>query len=122
MRLIIDIPLAGVWFVMGLGCKVLGLAPRHEQIVARILGGDHSHLLTVLIGCGEIGIAAWILSGIRPRMAAGVQIALVAVMNVIEFFLARDLLLFGAGNLAFATAFIVFVAFTTKLRSPCSQP
>ena len=121
MRPFIDIPLAAIWLAMGLGCKVLGLVPRHQEIVARILGEEHSRLLTVLIGCGEIGMALWILSGIRPKLAAVVQISLVAVMNVPELLLARDLLLFGSGNLVVAVAFIGFVATTANLhRAPRS--
>jgi hypothetical protein len=105
---------------MGLGCKVLGLVPRHREIVARILGEDFASPLTIAIGFGEIGMAAWILSGIRPRLCAYAQIGLVAVMNVIEFLLARDLLLFGAANAIFAAGFIAFVIFTERTR-PCSD-
>ena len=42
--------LALVWLVMGLGCKVLGWEPRHEEIVARILGEDFAPTLIILIG------------------------------------------------------------------------
>ena len=110
MRPITDIPLATVWLVMGLGCKVLGLVPRHQEIVARILGEQHAHDLTILIGCGEIAIGLWILTGIRRRVAAVVQIVLVAVMNLIELRFAGDLLLFGWGNLVVAVCFCGFVA------------
>jgi len=78
--------LAASWLVMGLGCKVLGLVPRHEAIVARILGEGIAPALTIAIGFGEVGIALWILSGIRPRVCAGLQIALVATMNVLEWY------------------------------------
>jgi uncharacterized membrane protein YphA (DoxX/SURF4 family) len=59
-----------VWLANGLLCKVLGLVPRHEAIVARILRPAHAPLLTRLIGLGEIGIALWIVSGIKPRWCA----------------------------------------------------
>ena len=104
---------------MGLGCKVLGLVPRHREIVARILGEEFAGPITIAIGIGEIGIAAWILSGFRPRLCATAQIGLVAVMNVIEFALARDLLLFGAVNAVVALAFI-FVVYLTEHTRPCS--
>jgi hypothetical protein len=109
--------LAGIWLVMGLGAKVLDLAPRHREIVARILGEDHADLLTVAIGMGEIGMAAWILSGRFPRLCAIAQIGLVGVMNFIEILLARDLLLFGAWNGLVALAFILFVALTQWPRT-----
>jgi uncharacterized membrane protein YphA (DoxX/SURF4 family) len=110
MRTSLRILIAAVWLVMGLGAKVLGLAPRHREIVSRILGEDHAGTLTVLIGVGEIFLAAWILSGRYPRLCVAVQIGLVAMMNVIEFTIARDLLLFGGWNLIVAIAFMVFVA------------
>ncbi len=42
---IATILIAGVWVVNGLFCKVLNLTPRHESIVARILGDAHAHVL-----------------------------------------------------------------------------
>lgn len=110
MRTPLRILIAAVWLVMGLGAKVLGLAPRHREIVSRILGEEHADTLTLVIGLGEILLAAWILSGRYPRLCVAVQIGLVATMNVIESTLARDLLLFGRWNLLVAVAFMVFVA------------
>lgn len=120
MRRLPRLFLAAVWLAMGLGCKVLGLAPRHREIVARILGGEHADALTVLIGFGEMGMAAWILSGRFPRICAAVQIGLVGVMNVLEFILARDLLLFGGWNALLAAVFMILIASTELLprRSP----
>ncbi len=79
---------AAVWIANGLFCKVLNLVPRHEQIVARILGDQYSGLLTKAIGAAEIAMAVWILSGIMPRLNAMTQIVVVGAMNVLEFFLA----------------------------------
>lgn len=101
--------IAAVWFVNGLFCKVLGFVPRHEQIVARILGADYAGLLTLTIGVLEIGLAVWILSGIQSRLSARMQILLVVGMNVIEFAVAPDLLLWGKANAAFALAFVLLV-------------
>lgn len=127
MRLLPRLLLAAVWLGMGLGAKVLGLVPRHREIVARILGEEHATTLTVLIGLGEILLAAWILTGRFPHTCALVQIGLVLAMNLIEFTIARDLLLFGGWNLALALAFILFVALVqwprrsaTPTASPCS--
>jgi hypothetical protein len=66
--------------------------------VARILGKEHSAILTRTIGFAEIGMTIWILSGVLPRFCAVVQILLIAAMNIIEIVLAPDLLLFGKGN------------------------
>ncbi|MBK6827862.1 MAG: DoxX-like family protein [Chitinophagaceae bacterium] len=101
--------IAAVWIANGLLCKLLNLVPRHEQIVARILGDEHSRLLTLLIGISEIMMAAWILSGYQTKLNAIVQIAVVTTMNSIEFILAPDLLLWGKFNAVFAFIFILVV-------------
>jgi len=38
--------IAIIWLLNGLFCKVLNLVPRHQEIVARILGSTHSRALT----------------------------------------------------------------------------
>ena len=103
--------IATVWMVNGLFCKTLNLVPRHQEIVSRILTTDNARLLTFLIGLAELGMAAWILSGIRKRFNAVVQIVLIATMNSIEFIFAPDLLLWGRANAIFAFAFIILIYF-----------
>jgi uncharacterized membrane protein YphA (DoxX/SURF4 family) len=103
--------IATVWIVNGLFCKVINLVPRHEQIVARILGDDHSRLLTILIGLSEIIMAVWILSAYKTRLNTIVQITVVATMNTLEFILVPDLLLWGKLNSLFASIFILVVYF-----------
>lgn len=98
--------LTALWLVNGLLCKVLNLVPRHEQIVARILGPAHARPLTLAIGLAEIGMAAWVLSGIGRRWCLLAQMGLVAAMNLLEFALAPDLLLWGRLNLGFAAGFV----------------
>lgn len=101
--------IALVWLVNGLVCKVLNLVPRHQQIVARILGPDQARLLTVLIGSLEILMTVWILSGIQPRLCTWVQVIVILAMNILEFILAPDLLLFGRMNLVFALLFAAVI-------------
>lgn len=98
--------IALIWIANGLLCKVLNLVPRHQEIVARILGEEHSRTLTLLIGISEIGMAIWILSGIKKRLNAIAQIGIIATMNTIEFMLAPDLLLWGKLNSLFALLLI----------------
>ncbi len=100
-----------VWVANGLFCKVLNLVPRHQQIVSRILGTQHSRLLTIAIGCAEIFMAVWILSNIKTRLNAITQIVIVATMNTLEFILLPDLLLWGKFNALFAFLFILVVYF-----------
>ncbi len=101
--------IAAVWVSNGLFCKVLNLVPRHQQIVAAILGEGGARPLTVAIGIAEIGMAAWILSRIRARWSAVFQICVVGIMNVLEFVLVPDLLLWGRANAIFALCFVAMV-------------
>ncbi len=103
--------IAAVWLANGLLCKVLNLVPRHEQIVAAILGESYSRTLTVLIGFSEIFMAIWVLTQYKSRINAVVQMAVVAVMNILEFILVPDLLLWGRMNAVFALMFIALVWF-----------
>lgn len=100
---------AAVWLVNGVWCKILDGVPRHREIVARILGEDHSLSLTRMIGAGEVVMALWILSGIRWKWSCAAQIAAVLLMNVIEFFVVPDLLLFGRFNSLVALAYVSLV-------------
>ena len=101
--------IAAVWLVNGLFCKVLNLVPRHQQIVARILGEEHARSFTLLIGILETIMAAWIISRIWPRLNAVVQILVVAIMNTLEVILVPDLLLWGRFNAFFAFLFILLI-------------
>ncbi|WP_022823425.1 DoxX-like family protein [Hymenobacter norwichensis] len=97
--------IALVWLINGLLCKVLYLVPRHEAIVARILGPAYAGPLTRLIGVAEIVMALWVLSGRWVKLNVAIQIALVLGMNMLEFLLAADLLLWHEFNLVFAGLF-----------------
>lgn len=110
IRIVLKILISLVWLINGLFCKVLNFVPRHQLIVARILGDDFSNLITRAIGSLEILMFVWILSGIKSRLCAILQIIIVLTMNVIEFILAPDLLLFGKANLLIAFAFTGVVA------------
>ena len=101
--------IALIWLINGLLCKVLDLVPRHAAIVARILGPAYAGPLTRLIGLAEIGMAVWLLSGIRRRWCVLAQMVLVATMNALEFWLAPDLLLWGRANAVFAGLFVLLL-------------
>lgn len=110
--------IAFVWLVNGLLCKVLNLVPRHEQIVASILGDKYSRTLTLMIGFSEIGMAVWILSRFKTRFNAIVQIAIVASMNILEFILVPDLLLWGRFNSIFACLLMLTIYYTEFKLNP----
>lgn len=107
----IRLGIALVWLINGLLCKVINLVPRHQQIVERITGLTNGRVLTFCIGIMELLMAIWILSGFYRRFNAGLQIVLIAVMNTIEFFMARDLLLWHQFNSLFALLLICIIYF-----------
>lgn len=98
--------IAAVWLINGLYCKVLNMVPRHKQIVSAILGSTYAEILTKTIGIAEVLMALWIVSGIQRRLNIVIQIIIIAAMNILEFFLAPTLLLWGRMNLLFALLFI----------------
>lgn len=106
---IVTLFIAVVWIVNGLFCKILKMVPRHELIVARILKSEHADLITIFIGFLEILMAIWILNGYKSRWNAIVQIVIIALMNLLEFILAPDLLLWGKLNIVFAFSFVLLI-------------
>jgi hypothetical protein len=101
--------IASVWLINGLFCKVLNGVPRHELIVAEILGKDHSRTFTLLIGGSEIVLTVWILIRIKTRLNAITQIGIVTIMTILEFILVPELLLWGRLNALFAFFFVCLV-------------
>lgn len=111
VHILINIIISIIWLLNGLYCKVLNYVPRHREIVSKILGLDLSAtvIITTLIGIAEILMAFWILSRIRGRLNALVQISIIAIMNILEFILAPDLLLWGRFNILFAFLFLFLI-------------
>ncbi len=109
--------IAIVWIANGLFCKIFNLVPRHEEIVTRILGNSYSSSITVIIGILEIIMAIWIISAYKSNLNAILQITIVAIMNILEYILVPDLLLWGKFNILFAMLFICLVYYTNfKLK------
>jgi len=90
---------------------VFNLVPRHQQIVAIILGDHYARPLTFVIGISEIIMAVWILSRYKSKLNAIAQIAVIATMNALEFILVPDLLLWGKFNSLFALLLIAVIYF-----------
>lgn len=109
MHRLITVLIASVWLANGLLCKVLNLVPRHQQIVAAILNSEHAQTFTVSIGVAETAMAIWILSEYRSRLNVITQIAVITTMNVLEFFLVPQLLLWGKLNSVWAFLFIIVI-------------
>jgi len=117
---IIRLIVASIWFINGIYCKLLMQVPRHRDIVARILGTDHADVITRLIGLSEVFMAIWVLSRIRPGLCTGSQVVIILAMNLLEFTMARDLLLFGPLNLLLASVLCTAIIFSylTGRRTP----
>lgn len=115
---LIDLMLAAVWLTMGLYCKVLGQVPRHEAIVAEVLSTNLAVWLTPLIGLGECTLAIWIATGLYRKGSASVQILLVITMNMLEFTLAVDHLLWGPLNFLVAILFCILVYWNGFIFNP----
>jgi hypothetical protein len=72
-------------------------------------------------------MVVWILSGIKPKLCAGVQMVIVALMVCIEIILTPDLLLFGRANAITALIFTslvyyhAFVLHTLHKQKPAAK-
>ncbi|MDP1803132.1 MAG: DoxX-like family protein [Bacteroidota bacterium] len=113
LKLILNSAIALVWLLNGLFCKLFNFVPRHQQIVGRILGDEHSFILIKIIGALEVLMVVWILSGIKTRLCAITQILIIGTMNIIEITLAPDLLLYGRANI-FPALLLMSVIFANE--------
>jgi uncharacterized membrane protein YphA (DoxX/SURF4 family) len=84
--------LAGVWLHQGLWAKILDGDPSHREIVGRLPGmnPDRARAVTAGIGALEVCMAAWVLSGVRPRACAAAQTALMFGFNAGALTFAHD--------------------------------
>lgn len=98
-----------MWLINGLFCKLLNFVPRHQEIVSKILGNDYSLFFTKTIGILEVLMFVWIVSKIKSKWCAVLQMITIATMNIIEFFAVPDLLLYGRLNIVFAAIFIAVI-------------
>jgi DoxX-like family len=107
--------IAFVWLVNGLYCKLFNFVPRHQEIVGEILTNEFAFVLTKIIGLSEILMAFWIVSKVKPKLNAVFQITIIAGMNILEFILVPNLLLWGRFNSLFAFAFICLIIYNEFL-------
>src|SRR5260370_34982046 len=84
--------LGGIWLHEGAWAKILDRDPSHREIVSRLPGMDagRARAATTAIGVMEVGMAAWVLSGRRPRTCAAAQTVLMAVFNAGALTFAAD--------------------------------
>jgi hypothetical protein len=119
---VVNFLIAAIWLANGLFCKVLNYVPRHQEIVGRILGSSQAELFTKTIGFAEIAMAVWIVSGYWSRVNTIMQVLIIGAMNLLEFFLVPDLLLWGQFNLLFAFLFILVILYNEYYIKPKPIP
>ncbi|CAM1370105.1 DoxX-like family protein [Tenacibaculum sediminilitoris] len=115
IHILLTFLIANVWLINGLFCKIFNLVPRHQQIVREIVSNDYSRELTLVIGMLEITMVVWILSNYKSKLNAIIQIVIVSIMNVIEFMITSDILLWGKLNIVFAALF-VFIVYVNEFK------
>ena len=120
LNLILRISTASVWILFGLVFKVLNVVPRHQTIVAAVLGGAVAGPVTLLIGVAETAMGIWILSRWRPRTCAAAQTIAIVSMNALELTLAREHLL-APWPMVCANSIFLAVGWYLALHTP-AQP
>ena len=120
MLLTLRIGTAAVWVVFGLFFKVLHFVPRHERIVAAVLGDAVAGPVTLAVGAFETMLGVWILTGRWPRTCALVQTLAIAAMNALELTFAREHLLAPLPMVAANTVFLT-AAWVLALRTHAAR-
>lgn len=98
-----------VWVFHGLYSKILNGIPRHQLIVAQILGERFARPATKLIGCGEVLLGVWAFTGSARVECATVQTLALVAMNTLEIALARSLLISAFGMVLLNVGFLAVV-------------
>lgn len=120
MLLTLRIGTAAVWIVFGLVFKVLQFVPRHERIVAAVLGDAVAAPVTLTVGAFETLLGVWILTGRWPRTCALVQTLAIVAMNALELTFAREHLLAPLPMVAANTVFLT-AAWVLALRTHAAK-
>ncbi len=116
MKRFFNILFASIWIVNGLFFKVLQFVPRHQTIVSEILELEEAYFLTLVIGVAETILGILILMNWRPKFLALTQVLLILSMNIFEYFLVPQLLMFGKWNLLFAILLCLGILVNQKSR------
>ena len=99
----------GVWVFHGLYSKILNGIPRHQLIVAQILGERFARPATKLVGCAEVLLGVWVFTGISRVECAAVQTLALVAMNALEIARARSLLISAVGMVLLNLGFLAVV-------------
>ena len=115
---LIRLSIAMVWFYQGLWCKVLGGVPHQEAVISAVpfLGAGEIRIALVALGLVECGLALWVLSERKMRLAAIVQTALLVAMNSGGLIWAWHLIPDPVGMIVQNFAFLVLVWIASEDR------
>jgi hypothetical protein len=90
---------AAVWLYEGLWCKLLGRERHQLQVVEAVpkLGPIVGRRFLLALGLVEVGLAAWVMSGLAPGLCALAQTVLLVLLNANGLLWARHIIHDPAG-------------------------
>lgn len=102
---------AAVWVYEGLWCKILGRVQSQVRVVTAVprLGPLFGAPFLKALGALEVGLAAWVLTGIFPGTCAIVETVLLVLLNANGLLWARRLIHEPAGMVVKNFAFLLLV-------------
>jgi DoxX-like family len=108
---LIHAAVCAVWLYEGLWCKLLGREKRQLQIVEKVprVGLRIGASFLKLLGAGEVGLALWAASGVRPMACAAVQTVVLVLLNAAGLLWAKALIHDPGGMVVKNFAFLVLV-------------
>ena len=114
---LIRLAVAAVWLYEGLWCKLLHGEPRQVQVVEAVpyFGPRVGRLFLKALGAGEVGLAAWALSGAAPVPCAIAQTLLLVTLNANGLLWARHIIHDPGGMVVKNFAFLVLVWISASL-------
>jgi uncharacterized membrane protein YphA (DoxX/SURF4 family) len=108
---IIRASVAAVWLYEGLWCKLLGRVQSQVQVVTAVprLGSRYGLRFLKGLGVVEVGLAAWVMTGIAPGLCAIVETALLILLNANGLVWARRIIHEPGGMVVKNISFLVLV-------------
>ena len=102
---------AAVWLYEGLWCKLLRGQPHELEVVEAVpyFGPRFGALFLMALGCLEVALGAWVLTGIEPWWCALVQTLLLVTLNLNGLIWSRHLIHDPGGMVVKNSAFLVLV-------------
>jgi hypothetical protein len=100
---------AAVWLYEGLWCKLLGREQRQVQVVEAVpvIGPLVGKRFLQALGAAEVGMAAWVVSGVAPGLCVMAQTALLVTLNANGLLWARKIIHDPGGMVVKNASFLV---------------